>query len=527
MALILFGVRFLRKSLDRLFGSNLVSWLQSLTRTPLRAFAGGCAISCIAPSSTTMALLTLDMLRTGRVPPQRLLAVILGANVGITITVQLLSFNLYHYAAVFLAVGLIGFQFLRRDLFRGLGQLLLSLGFIFLAMEMISNAAAGVSGSADVVDSIAILSKHPVLLTLLAAGLALTLQSSTAVIGLAMALAEGGLGGPLAVVAVVLGANLGTAGTVVFSGWSELALRRTAMANLILKAIPVTAILATSPLWSPWLTDQDWSPALLGANLHTGLNLVVGAVGLLSLTPITRLTEFLFAEPPTPIRPPSLPTTFLDPQTLPIPALALAHAGRETLVMADTVQAMLIGHSNAQAQRNPQLARGIRVQDDEVDLLNTEIKKFLSQITQESLNPAETQTLFSLLTIANELEAIGDIIDKNLCDHLIKQIDGHFSAPSADQNDLERLKLDLLGRFRLGVALLATKDPKDAAAFIAEKAAFDQACVRAQKEHFARIVTADRATLEASAFFLDGLISYRRINGHLTNLAHACHHATE
>jgi phosphate:Na+ symporter len=121
VALILFGVRSLRKSLDRLFGANLAAWLQSATRTRWRAFGGGCAIARLAPASTTVALLSLDVMRTGRVPPERTLAVMLGANVGITFNVHLLSFDISSYSAVFLVLGLVGFQILTRNLFRGVG----------------------------------------------------------------------------------------------------------------------------------------------------------------------------------------------------------------------------------------------------------------------------------------------------------------------------------------------------------------------------------------------------------------------
>ncbi len=188
--------------------------------------------------------------------------------------------------------------------------------------------------------------------------------------------------------------------------------------------------------------------------------------------------------------------------------------------MADTVQSMVSGYGHAQHSRDLQLARGIRVQDDQVDLLNSTIKEFLSQISEESLNPAESKALFALLTTANELESIGDIVDKNLCDHLIKQLEGRFSAPVADQTRLTDLQDHLVTRFTLGLGFLTTRDADQAGDFLESEAAFDQECRSAQTEHFTRLVNSDRATLEASAFFLDCVTSYRRINGHLANLAH-------
>lgn len=521
IALILFGIRFLRKSLDRLFGARLADHLENLTANRWRAFLGGAAIACIAPSSTTLALVTMNMLRTGRLSPERMLAVMLGANVGITVTVQMLALNIYSYYPVFLVTGLLAFQFLKRDIFRGIGQFLLSMGFIFLAMDIISRAAGAASGDPDLMGVIEILSRHPVLLTLLAAGLAMALQSSTAIIGLGLALAEGGLGGFMVVIAVVLGANLGIAGTAVISGWSELEERRTSLANLGMKVVPAAVILLTAPLWGAWLAAQDFGLVRFGANFHTGFNLVVAMIGLPLLGPVSRLMRFLIATDPQPVSVSALPSTYLDRQSLAIPSLALVHATRETLLMADVVKGMLGAYGTAQNQRNLALAHGVRQQDDRVDTMNGEIKRFLSQISEESLNPQESRALFSLLTAANELECIGDIVDKNLCDHLVKQLNGHFTAPTPDQDRLRILQEELSVRFSFAIGLMTTQDRRQTLQFLRGRSDFDQKCRAAQSEHFSRLVSADVATLEASAYFLDCVTSYRRINAHLTHLGQA------
>lgn len=141
IALILFGIRFLRKGLDRLLGYGLHAWLVRMSRRPWKAALAGLCFGTIAPSSTAQTLLTLQLLKTGKLSVESTLAFLLAANAGITVTVQLLAIRVFDAYAVFLAIGLIGFQAFRSETLRGIGQALLALGFIFLAMSLISGAA--------------------------------------------------------------------------------------------------------------------------------------------------------------------------------------------------------------------------------------------------------------------------------------------------------------------------------------------------------------------------------------------------
>src|SRR6202023_3924929 len=131
------GMRYVRKGLDRLFGNQLVDWLQQMTNNRYKAFFGGMVAGAIAPSSSAIAMLSVQMLNQTALTAGRMLAVVLGANVGITVTVQLLTFNLQDFAGLFILIGGVGFPFLSRSLFKGTGQMFLGLGVIFLGMSII------------------------------------------------------------------------------------------------------------------------------------------------------------------------------------------------------------------------------------------------------------------------------------------------------------------------------------------------------------------------------------------------------
>src|SRR5271166_2114042 len=139
---VLLGMRYVRKGLDRLFGSQLVDWLQQMTNNRYQAFFGGMVAGAFAPSSSAIAMLSVQMLNQSALTAGRMLAVVLGANIGITVSVQLLAFRLQDYSGQFLLLVGVGFVFLNRPIVRGTGQMLLGIGLVSLAMGIIAGAGS-------------------------------------------------------------------------------------------------------------------------------------------------------------------------------------------------------------------------------------------------------------------------------------------------------------------------------------------------------------------------------------------------
>jgi phosphate:Na+ symporter len=133
--LIMLGMRYLRKGLDRLFGNQLVEWLQETAKNRYKAFFSGIVAGLISPSSSAIAVLSVQILNQSTLTAGRMLAVVLGANVGLTVIVQLITFDLQNFAGAFIVAGGIGFLFLQRAIFRGTGQIFLGARVHFLGDE--------------------------------------------------------------------------------------------------------------------------------------------------------------------------------------------------------------------------------------------------------------------------------------------------------------------------------------------------------------------------------------------------------
>lgn len=519
IALTIFGIRFLRKGLDRLFGGRLIAWLSRMTEQRWKAFTSGMVVGTFAPSSTALSLITLQMLNTGQLTAERMLAVLLGANVGITVTVQLLALHIQDYAGFFILLGVLGFQFFRREAVRGVGQCLLSLGFIFLAMKLIGEGASVVSADPSSKEWLHLFEGHPILTFLFVTGFTVFVQSSTASIGFAIGLSATGLFSAELLVPWVLGANMGIAVTGLAAGWSTLEGKRLAVANLLVKGV-----IGAPFLFVTWLSDQLFSivPGSVARDIamfHTGFNLLVGFVAIPLVGPITRLVRMLVVPPESTTGLPVV-ETYLDVQALDSPSLALANATRETLTMADGVKLMLQYFWKGYSVRDLNLSERVQLEDDRADRYCREIKDYLSQI-REGMTEEETRWQFALLTFSNELESVGDIIDKNLCDTLRKQTAEGVWLPDEDYAALAELHDRVVARFNVALGLLASRGGSQVKGFVSGKESLNEWCRQMQHAHYERLRTSDSRAVSASAYFLDVLNGFRRINSHITTIGYA------
>lgn len=519
VALILFGVRFLKKGLERMFGQQLYGWVERTARRPWQASFAGLAFGAVAPSSTAQTLISLQLLRAGRLSPESVLGFLLGANLGITVTVQLIALRIFDYYSLFIVTGVICYQGFKSETIRGAGQACLGMGFIFLAMEVASSATGELMRNADFVSVLGVLVHYHVLVMLFGAALTLVMQSSTATLGLALAVGGTGAAGLNLLLPVVLGANLGIGLTSLLAGLPTWEGRRLAAANLLLKGAVIALCLSFFPAVLLVMEETPGEISRQAANFHTGFNMVVTLAGIMLAAPLGRLLQHA-------IKPAAItvgagaPATHLDPTALDTPVFALANATRETLREADAVKGMLEDAWRALIAQNPVQAAAVQKQDDRIDELNASIKAYLSRIRVESLSPKDQQLQFGLLNFSSQLESIGDVLDKSLCGSIREHAHKRIQPEPADQADLEELYRRVVRRFEVAISVLATRDRELAAQFLREGDEVKEWCIAVQKRHFNSLVAGDDRGLVASTRFLDTFNVLRRISGQLNTIGH-------
>lgn len=522
VALILFGVRFLRKALDRLIGNQLGPVLRRLAGTRMRSFFAGIGASIMMPSSTTMSVLAVQTVRDGHLPPRRVLPLMLGADIGLTAMVLLISMRMDRLAPGFLAVGVVLFQFARNRRSRGLGQLLLSLGFIFLGISMISQAAGRIEPGGDLVEILTIATRYPLLLVGIAALLALLLQSSTATIGLALGLGAADLGGvdPLHLaVPIVLGANIGVSLTLVLISWSSLEGRRLGLGNLLFKVTTAALILL---LLGPVYAGLEQVPAAFERRValtHSGSNILMAIIFLPLIIPVFRLIEHLVPDSHV-ASPPAFAPLYINNRHIEGPALATGQSRQEVLRVSALVRAMLDDLWQALTQRSAKLAQAVQQRDDQVDLLDHQIKRYLARVAGEDADAAIASEVMSQLNYLHELETIGDVIDKNLAELVVKRAEKDVWFSDSGWSELDGFYRKVAENMLIAETAFAGRDRALAQQLLRHKQALNAEELRLRDNHFQRLRAGQTQSHESSAVHLDILTHLKRINSCVTHVAY-------
>lgn len=515
---MLLGIRSLRKGSERFFGARFRRLLQSATQNPVRALVAGFGISILTPSSTAVALLAVEAINGGFMTFAQVLALMLGANIGFTVTVQLLAFKFYVYYPVFLTFGIPVYVFSKSTAWRGAGQAVLGVGFLLLAIQLISAAVAPLKANPDVAHIVEILERHPIWLMWFAVALKVGLQSATATIGIAMALCAQGVLPVNAAVVVVIGANIGIAVTALLAGFTRLDTRRMAVGNLFFK---VAGTLVCLPLLGPLVNllqplsmPGPTHDTQLIANAHSLFNIALAIVFLPLIPAIAKWLEKLLParaaeQNPTGAR-------YLDKAALESPALALGQATREILHMADHVQTMLRDVHRALTTGDENLCAAIQQHDDVVDSLNNEIKTFITRLSEQAMTAEESHREVALLSFANELETVGDIIDKNLVELAKKKITSQVEFSKEGGAELESFFQQVLENFEIAVAAFASQDHGLAEKLLRHKHHINEHEPELRRRHFHRLQAGLSESFETSAIHLDVLTNLKHINSHLT-----------
>lgn len=527
VALILFGVRYLRKGLDRLFGSRLAVGMQRLARSRIRAFFTGLGVSVLAPSSTTMSVLAVQTVQAGTLTARQTLAILLGADIGLTVTVQLIAMNLHEYAPILILIGVGLFQFTKRSRSRGIGQVILALGFMFLGVLIIKNAASTIEPSGDVTQLLDIASHYPFFMAILGALAAIALQSSTATIALMIGLVAGGqITLPMSIcVAWVVGANIGIVMTTLLIGWGQLESRRLALGNLLIKLVIGLIILAVASSVADLAAHSAGSITRQIANIHTGFNILIALAGLPLVVHLSRLAEHLAPTPPTTQTPPFGPRYINTRGPVDSVALALGQSRQEILHMSEIVRSMLADMWRALKTNNDRLVRDVSHRDDHVDLLDEELKRYLTRVIGSDADRDEAAEQMRQLRYTAELETIGDIIDKNLCELVLKKIELGVDFSPVGWSELDDFFNKVSENMQIAETAFVTRDHQLADQLIRHKQRLHSYAQELRDRHFARLNAGLAEAHETSAIHLDLLTHLKRINSAVSHIGFAIIHA--
>jgi phosphate:Na+ symporter len=426
LALFLGGLEMLSEGLKKAAGQTLKDVLAKLTTNRFMGALTGAFVTGVLNSSSVTTVLVVGFVTAGVMSLTQSVGVIMGANIGSTVTAQLLAFNLSAYALLPVAVGFFMLFSAKREQVRFYGMMVMGLGLVFYGMGIMSEAMNPLRSYQPFLDLLKQM-EQPVLGILAGAVFTALVQSSAATVGIAIAMASEGLLSLPAGIALALGANIGTCVTALMAALGKpVEAVRAALVHVLFNVVGVAVWLA----FIPWLADiaVAVSPAaqdLEGmsraaaevprqiANANTLFNvantlLFIGFTGVFA-----RLAERLVPEKPVSAEL-IIEPRYLDSEVLKVPSMALERVRLELGRAGEIALSMYGDWRGAMEQRSRERLADIARRDDQVDILEAASLDYLARLRQEILTEEESRDHQRLLTAVVNLESLADIIETDM-----------------------------------------------------------------------------------------------------------------
>ncbi len=508
LALFLIGMDRLAKALRTLAGDRLRGILMKLTVNRYAAAGTGAGITAIIQSSSVTTVLVVGFITAGLMTLQQSVGVIMGANIGTTVTAQIIAFKVTKYALALIAAGY-GIRFFsKNDERRAQGGLLLGLGLVFFGMSVMGDAMDPLGDYEPFQRWMANMS-NPLAGVLAGAIFTAVVQSSSATTGVVLALAFEGLIGLEAGIALILGANIGTSVTAQLAaiGKPREALRA-AWVHTLFNTAGVVLWLAFIPLLADLVEGLGGGLARQIANAHTIFN-VVNTVLFIGFT--KQMAELVTRLVPDEEEEPVVRPRYLDNSLLTTPSLALDRARLELLRLSERVRVML-------AESLPAVINGsradlveIEAMDDEVDSLYESIVSYLGALSKEELGSRASAELLQLMEATNNLEAIGDIIEQNLVQAGISRIDNDIVVSEETRERLMGLHEEVQRAFDLALLAVTQKNERAAREVAAMKRQINSLARKVEVRQAERLVVDEPNRIATYGMEIDLIAHLRRI----------------
>jgi phosphate:Na+ symporter len=520
VALLLWGLHMVHSGIVRAFGSDLRRLLGTALRNRFLAFFAGIIVTALLQSSTATGLMTASFVTGGAVDLAPALAIMLGANVGTTLIVQALSFNVTAVAPLLFLVGVIAFKRGGQTRTRDLGRVAIGIGLMLLSLHILLDTLAPAEQAPAVRMLLTAITGDTLLCVLMAAVLTWVAHSSVTVVLLIMSLAYSGFITPVAALALTLGANLGSAVNPVIEGSSSSnpASRRLPLGNLLNRLVGCALVLPFLHPIADALSRLEPNASRMTADFHTAFNLMLAIIFILPLSWLALLlTRFLpeRAKPNNPATP-----LYLDEAALGTPSVALACAEREVLHLGDIVETMLRQAMTALMTDDRRLVAEVSRMDNAVDKLDEAVKLYVTRLTRESLDERDGHRAMEIIAFSINLEHIGDIIDKNLMELAQKKIKRKLAFSKQGAAELEAFHQEVMSNLKLAFSVFMSSDERIARQLIAEKATLRTAELAAAESHLERLRERRPESIESSSLHLDVLRDLKRIHSHICSVAY-------
>ncbi|MBU1706461.1 Na/Pi cotransporter family protein, partial [bacterium] len=414
LTLFLYGMNIMSEGLKQSAGHKMRSILKKLTKNRIIGVMVGAFITVVVQSSSATTVMLVSFVQARLMTFVQTLGVILGADIGTTVTAQLIAFRLTDVALLIMAVGFLMRYVSKVDRVRSTGDFLLGFGMLFFGMYIMSEAMSPLRNYTPFTNMLTSL-ETPLIGVLIGTAFTAIIQSSAAFVGIVMVLAQQNLI-PLEVgISLLLGANIGTCITAVLASLATgREAKRVALAHTLFKVVGVLIFIGWIPTFAKFISSLTDSLPRQIAHAHTVFNVGMTILFLPFLDWMAKLVYKLLPDRPEREVVSPYKIKHLEDSLISTPSLALSLAKVEVLRMGGKVQKMVKDIIEPFLNGRMSMLDNIHEQEEEVDFLHEAIMKYLTKISRQSVAKERVDEAFQMLHTVVELEHIGDLVDKDM-----------------------------------------------------------------------------------------------------------------
>ena len=520
LGLFLYSIKTMGDGLQQAAGDRLRYYIDRYTSNPFFGILVGIGMTALIQSSSGVTVITVGLVSAGLLTLRQAIGIVMGANIGTTVTSFIIGFKLGDYALPMLFIGAVCLFFTKNRSINNVGRILFGVGGIFFALNLMSGAMEPLKDLQVFKDYMVELSKNPILGVFVGTGLTLLIQASSATIGILQNLYASNLIDLQGALPVLFGDNIGTTITAIIASLgANIAAKRVAAAHVAFNVIgTVICIIFLVPFTSliQWFESfLNLAPEMTIAFAHGTFNITntiiqfpfIGALAFLVTKLIPGEDEVVKYEP-----------LYLDEQLIKqAPSIALGNAKKELLHLGNYAAKAFDLSYDYIINSNEKVAEKGHKTEEAINTIDEQLTRYLISLSGEALSQKESEVLTNILDSSRDLERIGDHAEAliNLNDYLQRK-NVHFSSSALEE--LAEIYLKTSEFVKDALESVENNDLEQAQALMERHEAINKMERVLRKTHIKRLNNGECST-QAGVNFIDIISHYTRVSDHAMNLA--------
>jgi len=516
LSLFIFGMNYMGIALQKTAGSKLKQILAALTNKRIMGVFVGAVVTMIVQSSSATTVMTVGFVNAGLMNLNQAIGVIMGANIGTTVTAQLVAFKLTDIAPLIIGVGMVLYLVSKKKKKKDLAEIFIGFGILFLGMSLMKEAIEPLENSQIFIDIISNFN-NPLIGILAGFGITALLQSSSATTGLLLAVAGSGLITVEMAFPIVFGQNIGTCVTAMISsiGANKTA-RRAAVMHLLFNLVGTALFLIflRKPVETLVFMITPAGIERQIANAHTLFNIVNVVIMYPFANLIVKASKRI-------IKGEDVPKLgqlkYIDNRLIATPSIALTQASKEVLSMGKLVEKQFVTAEDALINNDEELAMEVFDMEKRINDLNRSILEFLVKVNKASLTNSEKDIVSTIMNVINDIERVGDHAD-NIGELAIYNVENDVSFSDRAKNELKEMFGLAHDMYKTSLLSFKTANYEIALEVLKKENTLNKMEKEHRKNHIGRL-NENICLPQSGIIFLDCISNLERVGDHSTNMA--------